>query len=117
MDVARLEAEIQAARDTHPEITISAGERTELMALAEDLPRAWDHTAASAETRKRILRAVLEEIIVNVEPAHLLPARQGCPGAPYVIRQDDLNRPSIQRVVAGGRAVPHDQRQQSLAYQ
>jgi excisionase family DNA binding protein len=234
MEVARLGAEIQAARDIHPEITISGAERTELMALAEDLPRAWDHAAASAETHKRILRAVLEEIIVNVEPAHLhlklhwkggahsslevpksrhgehrwktseateqlihdlarllpdasiagvlnrmsirsakghtwtqmrvrnfraergiaiyrageraergelilheaathlgvskmtvirlikagsLPARQVCPGAPYVIRQDDLNRPSIQRVVAGGRAVPHDERQESLAYQ
>ncbi len=40
-------------------------------ALAEDLPRTWDHPAASAETRKRMLRAVLEEIIVTVEPAHL----------------------------------------------
>jgi excisionase family DNA binding protein len=47
-----------------------------------------------------------------------LPARQVCPGAPYVIRQDDLNGPSIQRmVVVGGRAVPHDKRQQSLVYQ
>ena len=71
MEVARLEAEIQAAREIHPEIAISEAERTELTALAEDLPRAWNHPAASAETRKRILRAVLEEIIVKVEPAHL----------------------------------------------
>ena len=234
MEVARLEAEIQATREIHPEITISEAERMELAALAEDLPRTWNHPAASAETRKRILRAMLEEIIVTVEPAHLhlklhwkggehtllevpksrhgehrwktsaateqlihdlarllpdasiagvlnrmsvrsakghtwtqlrvrnfraergiaiyrageraergelilheaathlgvskmtvirlikagsLPAQQVCPGAPYVIRQADLNRPSIQRVVAGGRAVPHDERQESLAYQ
>ena len=234
MEVARLEGEIQVARDTHPEITISEEERTELTGLAEDLPRAWNHPSVSAETRKRILRAVLEEIIVNVEPAHLhlklhwkgnehtslevpksrhgehrwktsaateqlihdlarllpdasiagvlnrlsirsakghtwtqlrvrnfraergiaiyrtgeraergelilheaatqlgvskmtvirlikagiLPAQQACPGAPYVIRQEDLNRPSIDRVVASGRAVPHDERQESLAYQ
>jgi DNA invertase Pin-like site-specific DNA recombinase len=234
MEVARLEGEIQAARDTHPVITISAAERTELMALAEDLPRAWHYGAASAETRKRILRAVLEEIVVNAEPAHLrlklhwkggehtslevpkgrhgqhrwktsaateqlihdlarllpdasiagvlnrlgirsakghtwtqlrvrnfraergitiyrdgertergelilheaathlgvskmtvirlikdgiLPAQQACPGAPYVIRQENLNRPSIRRAVASGRAVPHDGRQECLAYQ
>ena len=47
----------------------------------------------------------------------ILPAQQACPGAPYVIRQEDLNRPSIARVVASGRAVPHDERQESLAYQ
>lgn len=234
MEVARLEGEIQAARDTHPAITISEAERTELLALAEDLPRTWNHPAASAETRKRILRAVLEEIIVNVEPAHLhlklhwkggehtslevpksrhgqhrwktsaateqlicelarllpdasiagvlnrlgvrsakghtwtqlrvrnfraergiaiyregeraergelilheaatrlgvskmtvirlirngmLPARQVCTGAPYVIRQEDLDRPGTRGVIAAGRAVSHDTRQEYLPYQ
>jgi hypothetical protein len=38
------------------------------MALADDLPRLWNHPAASTETRKRILRAVLKEVIVTVEP-------------------------------------------------
>jgi hypothetical protein len=37
------------------------------MALADDLPHAWHHPAATAETRKRILRAVFEEIGVRVE--------------------------------------------------
>jgi len=234
MGVARLEEEIRSARDAHPTIAISEVERVELMALAEDLPRAWSHPAASVETRKRILRTVLEEIIVNAEPAHLhlklhwkggehtslevpksrhgqhrwktstateelirdlarllpdasiaevlnrlgmrsakghtwtqlrirnfraergiaiyregeraergelilheaathlgvskmtvirlikdgiLPAKQACPGAPYVIQHKDLDRPSIRRVVANGRAVPHDGRQESLVYQ
>jgi hypothetical protein len=45
---------------------ISEAERAELMALADDLPRAWDHPAATAETRKRILRAML-----RAEPGHL----------------------------------------------
>jgi excisionase family DNA binding protein len=234
MEVARLEEKIQSARGMRPTIAMSELERVELMALAEDLPRAWSHPAASVETRKRILRAVLEEIIVNLEPARLhlklhwkggehtslevpksrhgqhrwktsaateelirdlarllpdasiagvlnrlgirsakghtwtqlrirnfraergiaiyreseraergelilyeaathlgvskmtvtrlikdgiLPAKQACPGAPYVIRQTDLDRPSIRRVVAGGRAVPHDERQERLVYQ
>jgi excisionase family DNA binding protein len=41
------------------------------MALADDLPRAWNHPAATAETRKRILRTVLEEIVVRVDADHL----------------------------------------------
>ncbi len=41
-------------------------ERARLLALADDLPQLWNHPAASAETRKRILRAVLKEIIVTV---------------------------------------------------
>ena len=41
MEVARLEAEIQATRAIRPESTISEAERIELAALAEDLPRTW----------------------------------------------------------------------------
>jgi hypothetical protein len=42
-----------------------------MLALATDLPRLWNHPAASPETRKRILRAVLKEIIVTVAPGRL----------------------------------------------
>ena len=38
-----------------------------LMALAGDLRALWNDAAASIETRKRIVRAVLKEIIVTVE--------------------------------------------------
>ena len=41
------------------------------MALGADLPRLWEHPGATAATRKRILRAVLEGIIVTVEPGRL----------------------------------------------
>ena len=233
MQVARLEAEIQAAHDV-PVTALSETERAHLMALAEDLPRAWNHPAASAETRKRILRAVLEEIVATVESDHillklhwkggehtvldvlkqrhgehrwktsaateqlicdlarllpdsaiaavlnrmkvrsakghtwtqlrvrnfraergiaiyregervergelilheaaahlsvskmtvvrlikdgLLPARQTCPGAPYVIQHNDLDRPEVRGAVTNGRAVSQDVRQQSLTYQ
>ena len=37
------------------------------MALGDDLPAAWSHPSATAETRKKILRAVLEEIVVTLE--------------------------------------------------
>jgi hypothetical protein len=69
-EVARLEEEIRSARDQQP-TAIAEAERAELMALAEDLPHLWNHPAASVETRKRVLRAVLEEIIVVVEPGCL----------------------------------------------
>jgi excisionase family DNA binding protein len=70
-EVERLEAQIRAAQEMQSSLGISASERAELMALADDLPRAWNHPAATAETRKRILRTVLEEIVVRVDADHL----------------------------------------------
>jgi hypothetical protein len=232
--VARLEDDIRLAQEAQPASSISTEEQTQLLALAEDLPRAWNHMATTVEMRKRLLRAVLEEIVVTVGPAHLglklhwkggehtalevprtrpgqhrwktskeveqlicdlarqlpdrsiaavlnrlgmrsakghtwtqlrirnfraergiaiyregersergelileevathlgvsktrvirlikhgiLPARQTCPGAPYVVRKDDLDRPLIRSALADGRAVAHDQRQNCLTYQ
>ena len=46
-------------------------ERMTLMALAGDLPALWNDAAASIGTRKRILRAVLKEIIVTAETGRL----------------------------------------------
>ena len=34
-------------------------------------PRAWNHPGATVETPKRILRAVLEEVVVQAEPGRL----------------------------------------------
>jgi len=231
--VARLEEQIRSLQNEQPR-ALRDDERATLLALADDLPRLWNHTAASSETRKRILRAVLKEIIVTVEadrlrlvlhwqggdhtrlevaknrtgqnrwktdietvqlvhelarilPDHsiapllnrlgirsakgyswtqlrvrnfrsvhqiavyreaeraerrelilhevagrlgvhkmtvvrlirdgLLPARQSCVGAPYVIREDDLDRPAVRRALANGRAASPDPRQKSLSYQ
>jgi excisionase family DNA binding protein len=233
-EVARLEEEIRTAQETQPKEGITESERATLIALADDLPRAWNHPAATVETRKRILRAVLEEVVVQAEPdrlrlklhwkggdhtaldvtksragqhrwktspttehlieelarllpdasiasvlnrigmrsakghtwtqlrirnfraergiaiyregeraergeldlreaatklgvgkmtvirlikANVLPARQSCPGSPYVIRQEDLETPTIRRAVSNGYAVPADPRQKSLQYQ
>ncbi len=232
--MTRLEEQIRTAQETKAGVGISAAERVALMALADDLPRAWHHSAATAETRKRILRTVLEEIVVRVEAGHLrlklhwkggdhtamelqksrsgehrwktsrateqlieelarllpdgviaavlnrlgirsakghtwtqlrirnfraergiaiyregeraergelilheaatqlavskmtiirlikanvLPAKQSCPGAPYVIRREDLENPAIRRAVENGRAVSTDPRQKMMEYQ
>jgi len=231
--VARLEDQIQSLRNQEPS-PIDDEERMTLMALAGDLPTLWNDAAASIETRKRILRGVLKEIIVTTEvgrlrlvlhwqggdhtqlevlknrsgqnrfktdattkqlvcelarllPDHsivpvlnrlglrsargltwtqlrvrnfrsvhqipvyregeraerhelilgeaasrlgvskmtvvrlvrdgLLPARQVCAGAPYVIREDDLARPAIRRAIAMGRPISSDPQQQSLPFQ
>jgi excisionase family DNA binding protein len=231
--VARLEDEIRSVREEQP-ADLSDDERAALFALADDLPRLWNHPAASTETRKRILRAVLNEIVVTVEPDRLrlmvhwqggdhtrlevvknrtgqhrwktdtateelirelarllpdqsiasvlnrlgmrsakghtwtqvrvrnfrcehqitiyregergerhelilheaasrlgvskmtvirlirdglLPARQACVGAPYVIQEDDLDRPAVRRAVENGRAVSPDARQEIMSFQ
>ena len=46
---------------------LSADEREEYLALGADLERAWTHERASPESRKRILRAALVEIVATVQ--------------------------------------------------
>lgn len=46
---------------------LSAEERQQLLALGSDLPKAWNHPGAKAETRKHILRTAIKEIIARVE--------------------------------------------------
>jgi len=66
--VARIQGEIAAmiAQRAPP---LGEPERQQLMALGADLERAWSHPAATAATRKRILRTALSEIIVRREGA------------------------------------------------
>lgn len=45
---------------------LSAAETERLLSLGEDLEAAWSHPGATAETRKRILRAVLEEVVATL---------------------------------------------------
>src|ERR1700758_3012564 len=63
--VARLEEQIENLRREQPRV-LHDDERTMLLALADDLPRVWNHPAASTQIRKRILRTVLKEIVVTV---------------------------------------------------
>jgi excisionase family DNA binding protein len=231
--VAQIEDEIRSVRDDQP-AAVSDDDRAALLALADDLPQLWNHPAASAETRKRILRAVLNEIVVTAEPDRLhlmlhwqggdhtrlevvknrtgqhrwktattteelirelarmlpdqsiasvlnrlgkrsakghtwtqvrvrnfrceyriaiyregerterrelilheaasrlgvskmtvirlirdglLPARQVCVGAPYVIQEADLAHPAVRRAIENGRAISPDARQKSMSFQ
>jgi hypothetical protein len=64
--VHRIEGEIAALEARKP-APLGEKERQHLVQLGADLELAWSHPAATAATRKRILRAALHEIIVRVE--------------------------------------------------
>jgi excisionase family DNA binding protein len=61
--VGRLENELAVARARQPP-PITEAERAEILALGSDLPLLWNHPDATVVTRKRILRTLLEEIVV-----------------------------------------------------
>jgi len=64
-NVRALEEQL-AQHNTEPAIILSPEDRERLLALGRDLPRAWDSVGASVETRKKILRLLIEEIVVDV---------------------------------------------------
>src|SRR5262245_54016705 len=61
-------AELEAKKP----LPLGEKERQHLMQLGADLERAWSHPAASAATRKRILRAALQEIIARVDDGFIV---------------------------------------------
>ncbi len=66
VEVQRLEehlAALKAGQSPAP----TAEERVRLMALGSDIKALWHHPGASAETRKRILRTVIAEIVARVD--------------------------------------------------
>ncbi|MGC2461660.1 MAG: hypothetical protein WA446_11930 [Steroidobacteraceae bacterium] len=66
VSIARLQEDLTIARQSAAP-RLSDTERSGLRALGEDLPRAWHDPSTTAETRKRILRAAVKEIVVRVE--------------------------------------------------
>jgi DNA invertase Pin-like site-specific DNA recombinase len=46
--------------------SLTAAERERLLELGADLPVLWDHPQASAALKKRILRTILEEIVIDI---------------------------------------------------
>jgi DNA invertase Pin-like site-specific DNA recombinase len=64
--VHRIEGEIATLEAKKP-APLGERERRHLMEIGTDLELAWSHPAATTETRKRILRAALNEIVVRRE--------------------------------------------------
>ena len=64
--VKEIEDELETLVRQRPEV-LGDDERRRLLEMGSDLEAAWEHPAATAATRKRIIRAVLDEIVVRVE--------------------------------------------------
>ena len=61
---------LEDERDTlaaSPQSALTATDRDRLLALGADLERAWHSPTATPATRKRIIRTLIEEIVVRVE--------------------------------------------------
>jgi excisionase family DNA binding protein len=61
-----LEVQLEALAHTKDTPALSAEDRAKLMILGRDLAKAWSSSGASVETRKKIIRLLVKEIIVDV---------------------------------------------------
>jgi DNA invertase Pin-like site-specific DNA recombinase len=71
--VSELESRVHSLRETSA--PLNERQREQLLALGTDLGALWQHPAASVELKKRILRTVLEDIVVtntDEPPQHVL---------------------------------------------
>ena len=68
--VAKIEGDIAAMTARRPP-PLGEPERQQLLTLGADLERAWLHPAATAATRKRILRTAIAEVIVRRDGAFI----------------------------------------------
>jgi len=69
-------------------------EREALMRLGADLEQAWAHPAATTATRKRIVRAVLNEIVVRIKDGYvdLVLHWQGGDHTPLKVKKNAVGR-------------------------
>ena len=65
--VRQREEAVSALLATREHEVLGPDEREEYLALGADVERAWHHERATAETRKRIVRALLVEVVANIE--------------------------------------------------
>jgi hypothetical protein len=64
--LAMCERELATAQENQPN-ELTAAQREALLALGDDLPAVWNHPASSPALKKRIVRAVIQEIVVGIE--------------------------------------------------
>ena len=65
--VRQREEAVSALLATREHEVLGPDEREEYLALGADVERAWHHERATPETRKRIVRALLVEVVANIE--------------------------------------------------
>jgi hypothetical protein len=69
VNVEKLENEISAMVANTP--PLSPEEEAEIRELSQDLPRVWNHPRSSLNLKKRIIRAVIKEIVVYLEEQNI----------------------------------------------
>ena len=69
VNVEKLENEISAMVANTP--PLSPEEEAAIRELSQDLPRVWNHTRSSLNLKKRIIRAVIKEIVVYLEEQNI----------------------------------------------
>jgi excisionase family DNA binding protein len=67
-----LEAQLEALVQPQQTLALSADDRLRLMALGADLTKAWNSPGVSIETRKKIIRLLIKEIIVDISEGTLV---------------------------------------------
>ena len=77
--------------------------------------RAERHELVLGEAASRL--GVSKMTVVRLIRDGLLPARQVCARAPYVIRDEDLARPAIRQTIARVRPISADPQQEILSFQ
>lgn len=68
--VRAIEREVDVLAATRDQV-LSDADRARLMVLGKDLTQAWESPGTTAETRKKIVRTVISEIVVDVVDDHL----------------------------------------------
>jgi hypothetical protein len=61
-----LETQLEDLNQTNQTPTVTDEDRARLLTLGKDLAKAWNSPGASIETRKKIIRLLVKEIIVDV---------------------------------------------------
>jgi excisionase family DNA binding protein len=61
-----LESQLENLKQAKPPPSLSEPDRARLMTLGKDLTKAWDSPGVQVETRKKIIRLLVKEIIVDV---------------------------------------------------
>jgi excisionase family DNA binding protein len=61
-----LQIQLEGLNQTNQTPTVTDEDRARLLALGKDLAKAWNSPGASIETRKKIIRLLVKEVIVDV---------------------------------------------------
>jgi hypothetical protein len=67
LSAVRALEEERSALAAAPQLQLSEAERERLLALGADVELAWNSPSATAPTRKRIIRTLIDEVVVKVE--------------------------------------------------